>query len=101
MDETDLKQHYLRDEVIDQNYDAGEFLKFLVEKYGENAADIDQYNMVSLKKIVAEFKEHANPCTDAVEEIETVKDNKNEEIQENNNNDDDQIKNESNKDSTV
>jgi len=102
--ERELKQDYLRSEVIDKNYDTGEFLKFLVDKYGDNAADIDQYDMTNLKKIVSEFKLHANPQTDAVEEQEiqeTIKgdEKNNNEIQENNNNE--KINSKDNKDNKV
>jgi hypothetical protein len=102
-DETELKQHFLRREVIDKNYDTGEFLKFLVDKYGDNAADIDQYDMINLKKIVAEFKAHADPVTEVVEEQENDKGNENDddEIQENNNDNDDKINSKDNKDSKV
>lgn len=54
-DETDYKQNYLRENIIDKNYNPEDFIQFLTDNYGESATDIDQYSIEDLKKIVDQF----------------------------------------------
>lgn len=50
------KQEYLRKEILESNYDTNEFLNFLMSRFGDDAADIDQYTFDELSNIIAEFK---------------------------------------------
>lgn len=55
------KQQFLRDEIIDKNYDSSQFLAFLIERNGEDAADIDAYTFQELKAIVRQFTDSHPP----------------------------------------
>ena len=55
-DDTNKKQEYLRTEILDSEYDTSDFLTFLTTKYGEDAADINNYDYEMLVAIVDEFK---------------------------------------------
>ena len=55
-DEQEIKQSYLRKEILDQNYDTQSFLDFLITKKGENASDINNWTIEELKTVVDEFK---------------------------------------------
>jgi len=46
------KQNYLRTEILEKNYDADEFVQYLVEKKGEDATDLDVWNFEELKKVI-------------------------------------------------
>lgn len=81
--DTELKQDYLRNEIIDQNYDTESFLNYLIGIYGEDAADVDRYTMNELKDIIKRFKENNQPLQP---NIDTPKENeKKEEIIQNEN----------------
>jgi hypothetical protein len=54
--ESEIKQAYLRNEIIDKDYNPDEFLDFMIEKNGEKATDLDSWSMEDLKKAVSEFK---------------------------------------------
>ena len=58
--EQEIKQAYLRKEILDQNYDAQSFLDFLITKKGENASDINNWTIEELKTVVVEFKNSQN-----------------------------------------
>lgn len=45
----DLKQNYLREEILDQDYDAEEFIEFLTKIKGDDAADLDIWTLAELK----------------------------------------------------
>lgn len=49
--EMEDKQNYLRKEILEKNYDADEFVQFLVEKKGEEATDLDIWLFEDLKKV--------------------------------------------------
>jgi len=49
--ETEEKQNYLRTEILEKNYDADEFLQYLVSKKGDDAADLDLWTFDELKKV--------------------------------------------------
>ena len=55
-DEQEQKQLFLREEILDQNYDPQSFIDFLIKKKGETAADINNWTLEELKSIVKEFK---------------------------------------------
>ena len=54
--EQEIKQSYLRKEILEKNYDTQSFLDFLTTKKGENASDINNWTIEELKKAVVEFK---------------------------------------------
>lgn len=56
MDETEVKQNYLREEIIDKGYDANNFSQFLINKKGDDALDLELWTMEELVDIVSEFK---------------------------------------------
>ena len=55
-DEQEQKQLFLRKEILEQNYDPQNFINFLTSKKGETAADINNWTLEELKKVVIEFK---------------------------------------------
>ena len=59
-DEQEIKQSYLRQEILDNNYDAQSFLDFLITKKGEKASDINNWTIDELKTVVIEFKNANN-----------------------------------------
>ena len=59
-DEQEIKQSYLRKEILDNNYDAQSFLDFLITKMGEKASDINNWTIDELKTVVIEFKNANN-----------------------------------------
>ena len=48
-DEQELKQQFLRKEILEQNYDPQSFIDFLTLKKGETAADINNWTLDELK----------------------------------------------------
>jgi len=59
-DEQEIKQSYLRQEILEKNYDTQSFLDFLITKKGENASDINNWTIEELKTVVDEFKNSQN-----------------------------------------
>ena len=55
-DDIQIKQNYLRSEVIEQGYNADLFVTFLSDKKPENADDLNSYSFEELKVIVEDFK---------------------------------------------
>ena len=53
----EIKQSYLRKEILENNYDANSFLDFLITKKGEMASDINNWTIEELKTVVSEFKQ--------------------------------------------
>jgi hypothetical protein len=49
--EMEDKQNYLRKEILEKNYDADEFVQFLVEKKGEEATDLELWSFIELKMV--------------------------------------------------
>ena len=54
----EIKQSYLRKEILEKNYDANLFLEFLITKKGEIASDINNWTIEELKVVVSEFKKN-------------------------------------------
>ena len=52
---TDEKQNYLRQNILDKGYDGNQFINFLIEKRGEDGADISNWSFPDLKAVVKEF----------------------------------------------
>ena len=59
-EEQEIKQTYLRKEILEKNYDANLFLEFLITKKGEIASDINNWTIEELKTVVSEFKNTQN-----------------------------------------
>ena len=59
-DEQEIKQSYLRQEILEKNYDTQSFLDFLITKKGENASDINNWTIEELKTVVVEFQNSQN-----------------------------------------
>ena len=59
-DEQELKQQFLREEILEKNYDPQLFIDFLISKKGETAEDINNWSLDELKLIVIEFKNSHN-----------------------------------------
>ena len=49
------KQNFLREKILEKGYDTNQFVQFLIDKKGENGADVAVWTMVDLKKVVKEF----------------------------------------------
>lgn len=48
----ELKQTYLREEILEQDYDTEEFLEYLIKIKGENAADLNLWTLSELKIVM-------------------------------------------------
>ena len=59
-EEQEIKQTYLRKEILEKNFDANLFLEFLITKKGEIASDINNWTIEELKTVVSEFKNTQN-----------------------------------------
>ena len=59
-DEQELKQQFLREEILEKKYDPQSFIDFLIMKKGETAADINNWSLDELKTIVVEYKKSHN-----------------------------------------
>ena len=70
-DEQELKQQFLREEILEKNYDPQLFINFLISKKGETAEDINNWSLDELKSIVIEFKNSNNtsPKKDIISDI--------------------------------
>ena len=49
------KQNFLRENNLENGYDANLFVEFLIGKKGEEGADVDNWTMNDLQKVVKEF----------------------------------------------
>ena len=58
-DETEIKQNYLREKILDCGYDANEFMNYLIGLNGENATDIDNYSLNDLKQVYKFIKNYS------------------------------------------
>lgn len=47
----EVKQDYLRENILDKGYDPETFVDFLVSKKGENAQDLDIWDFDELKNV--------------------------------------------------
>ena len=48
----EVKQNYLRENIINGGYDTNEFINYLIGINGENATDINNYTLEDLKKVI-------------------------------------------------
>jgi len=49
------KQNFLRETILEKGYDTNQFVQFLIDKKGENGADVKVWTMNDLKTVVKEF----------------------------------------------
>ena len=56
----EIKQSFLRKQILEENYDPNIFLEFLKTKKGEIASDINNWTIEELKSVVTEFKKSQN-----------------------------------------
>ena len=49
------KQNFLREKILDKGYDTGQFVQFLIDKKGEDGADVAVWTMHDLQIVVKEF----------------------------------------------
>ena len=94
--ETQEKQNYLRQNIMEAGYDVNAFVEFLIGKKGEAGADVANWSLPDLKNVVQEFinlnnnqQEEVNNNNDEVKNDDNVDENKNVE----NENDNKEIKN--------
>ena len=73
--ETQEKQNYLRENIIDAGYDANAFVEFLVGKKGEAGADVANWSLPDLKNVVQEFISGQN--NNNIQQEENKEDNEN------------------------
>ena len=64
-EETQEKQNYLREKIMDAGYDTNAFVEFLIEKKGDAGADVANWSLSDLKDVVQEFISLKNPPTKA------------------------------------
>lgn len=55
------KQQYLSQEIIQQNYDGGEFNEFMCNIRGEENIDLDKWSLEDLQSVVQQFKSQHSP----------------------------------------
>ena len=75
-DNQEEKQNYLRENILNQGYDTNQFVNFLKSKKGEEGADVSNWTMEDLKKVVQEFIVSLNFKDDNLEENEAQNENK-------------------------
>ena len=49
------KQSFLREIILEKGYDVKQFINFLIEKKGEDGADVGIWSMHDLQIVVKEF----------------------------------------------
>jgi len=49
------KQNFLRETILEKGYDTNQFVQFLIDKKGENGADVSVWSMYDLQIVVKEF----------------------------------------------
>jgi len=90
--ETQEKQNYLRQNIMEAGYDVNAFVEFLMGKKGEAGADVANWSLPDLKNVVQEFinlnnnqQEEVNNNNDEVKNDDNVDENKNVENENDNN----------------
>jgi hypothetical protein len=53
--EREQKQNFLRENILEKNYDPETFLKYLSDIKGDDAGDVDVWTFDELKKVVCDF----------------------------------------------
>ena len=71
-DSLEVKQEYLRTQILDKGYDADNFMAFLQEKKGEDGVDLSNWNISELKDAVTEFTSIYKPIESEKEETKAT-----------------------------
>ena len=104
---TEEKQNYLRENILEKGYDGNTFVSFLIEKRGEEGADIANWSLPDLKAEVAEFiylneqknsNENEQDNQNQINENINNSENENKNLEDNNNSEENNKKEENNKD---
>ena len=69
------KQNFLRQNILDKGYDTNLFVEFLMDKKGEEGADVGNWTMNDLKIVVKEFislQENSNNNINKAEQSEEI-----------------------------
>lgn len=68
---TEEKQNYLRNEILDKGYDGQKFSEFFLKKAGTEGGDLDltHFNMNEIIQTVKEFKEECSNQNNTVKDI--------------------------------
>jgi hypothetical protein len=53
--EREIKQVFLRENILDKDYDIDEFLKYILSIKGEDGADVDLWTFAEIKQAVFNF----------------------------------------------
>lgn len=53
--ETEEKQNFLRENILERGYDTNAFIEFLIQKKGEGGDDVANWSLPDLKVVVSEF----------------------------------------------
>ena len=69
----EVKQNYLRQEIIEKGFSPDEFANFLSKTKGDDAADLNSYSLEDLRDIVRKFKEPKEPEKEKEKELEKAK----------------------------
>lgn len=51
MESTELKQDYLRNEILEKGYDSEKFLEFLTMKNNNELPELENYSLIDLKSV--------------------------------------------------
>ena len=78
--ETQEKQNFLRQNIMEAGYDANSFVEFLISKKGEAGADVGNWSLPDLKNVVNEFINKNKQKEENISNIENKKEEKKEEI---------------------
>jgi hypothetical protein len=58
--EIENKQNYLRNEILESDYDGDDFLNFMQKKKSGDATDLNNWTFPELKNVVTEYKHMLN-----------------------------------------
>jgi hypothetical protein len=61
MESNEIKQNYLRTEVLEKGYDANDFVEYLISMKGEEAGNVENWTIEELALAVIEYKETRQP----------------------------------------
>jgi hypothetical protein len=54
--EIEIKQSYLRTEILEKGYDTSDFVEYLIGVKGEEAGSVENWTMEELMKVVEDYK---------------------------------------------
>lgn len=59
-DNIELKQEFLRNEILDKGFNGQDFMDFLMTKKGEEGVDINNWSLSELREVSQEFQQIAS-----------------------------------------